>query len=465
MLDSFVVEQTQGLERVYHAAEKHPKNPVLSADTPWERAGNGPYLYGTVLLENGKFRLWYHGWARGHYQNLYAESTDGIVWKKPHLGIVSFDGSKENNLLLERFPDTGGDCHNPCVIPNPDTDDPDRRYLLFTFDQAINHGPRMAHSPDGLNWTFPESTELLFRSSDVVNFCFDPYRDRFVSTWKLYMRRGRSVGVAWTNSEGEWVKPIESAVITADDLDPDTTQIYGMPLFAYQGLYIGLPWVYHARYLKYGKPSIPRKLEAEKGSPCTTDVQLAWSWDLLSWTRPARRYPFSPRGAAGEFDSDMIYTARAPVVVGDRLYFYYGGMNRPHNVDDGQSAIGLATMRLDGFCSLRAGDREGWLVGQRESFHEAAVTINARTAADGYVVAEIVDEDDQPLAGFSRADSTRFVGDTVNHVFRWSGGDFSESQRDEVKKVRFYMKRADLYSYIPHGLTDGVYPLFDRVPK
>ena len=40
--------------------------------------------------------------------------------------------------------------------------------------------------------------------------------------------------------------------IDPDDLDPDATQVYGMPVFPYQGMYVGLPWIYHSRWMKYG---------------------------------------------------------------------------------------------------------------------------------------------------------------------------------------------------------------------
>ncbi|MCA9020100.1 MAG: hypothetical protein KDA74_08165, partial [Planctomycetaceae bacterium] len=36
-LDAMVVEESQGLERVFHAAKKHEQNPVLIADQPWEK--------------------------------------------------------------------------------------------------------------------------------------------------------------------------------------------------------------------------------------------------------------------------------------------------------------------------------------------------------------------------------------------------------------------------------------------
>ena len=97
-LDAMVVEQQQGLLRVFHAAEKHPANPVLRKDKEWE--GKGPYVYGTVMWDADRLRMWYHHFVGGQYWDSYAESSDGIAWTKPNLGIVTYKGSKDNNILL-----------------------------------------------------------------------------------------------------------------------------------------------------------------------------------------------------------------------------------------------------------------------------------------------------------------------------------------------------------------------------
>jgi len=83
------------------------------------------------------------------------------------------------------------------------------------------------------------------------------------------------------------------------------------------------------------------------------DVQLTWSRDLINWSRPSIRCPLIPRGTqpAG-WDRGMIVTARAPVVVGDDLWFYYGGTDKVHDESKVNAAIGVDTMRLDGFCSM-----------------------------------------------------------------------------------------------------------------
>ncbi len=459
-LDAMVVERQEGLTRVFHAAEKHPANPVIRHDKPWEGTSSykGPYLYGTVMWDEGRLRMWYHTHCGGGYYNCYAESQDGVSWVKPNLGLREFKGSTENNLFLTiaQDPDekppfrASGQCHNPSVIKRPWEKDPEKRYVLFCYGVDYRK-TRAAFSPDGLRWTFvPETAQKgLFASGDVTNFFFDPYARRYVATYKTGNRRGRAAGVAVSSDGLNWTKPVEGPVFVADDLDPDATQIYGMPVFPYQGLYIGLPWVYNSRWYKYGAYTDQRMYEMEKDSPCTMDVQVGWSWDLVNWTRPPERRQFIPCGEDGSFDSHMIYTARGPVQVGDNMYFYYGGWNGPHNSTKAQANIGLAVLRLDGFCSLRAGAEEGWIISRREALTSPQVTINARTRDNGYVVAEILDTQNNVLPGFSRNECAVFKGDSVRHILKWRSEEFPESMRDGDKKFRFCLKEADLYSYLP----------------
>jgi predicted GH43/DUF377 family glycosyl hydrolase len=455
-LDAAVVEAQEGLARVFHAAEKHPANPVIKADKPWEgvSAITGPYVYGTAFWEGDKLRMWYEVHNKGSHTG-YAESRDGITWTKPELGIIEFNGSKANNLVVSSFqPEVcGGTCHNPSVIRRPKESDPQKRYALYGFDGKAGHA-RVAFSPDGLHWRYVPETEkkAMFTSSDVVNFFYDPYQSRYMVTWKTRNRRGRAVGVAWSDDGLNWTKPYDGPVFVADDLDPEATQIYGMPVFPYQGLYVGLPWPYNARYFRYGEYSVKKLHEAQEDSPRTMDTQIAWSWDLINWTRPPVREQFIPRGAKGSWDGGMIVTARAPVTVGDKLYFYYGGCDGVHDEPRVNAAIGLATLRLDGFCSLRASDREGWFISRREPSRTPEVTINAKTGSDGYVTAEILDRRNKLVSSFSRQACTAFTGDSVRHVLKWRTKEFGATLKADDYKLRFFLKNAELFSYLPSGL-------------
>ena len=113
-LDLEDVTRIDRLTRKLHQAERHPANPVLRGESPWERSVS---LYGTVLddPETGRLRMWYLTgpskekstedmvMVRGRkcLGNItllgYAESEDGIEWEKPVLGQLDFEGSKENN--------------------------------------------------------------------------------------------------------------------------------------------------------------------------------------------------------------------------------------------------------------------------------------------------------------------------------------------------------------------------------
>ncbi|MDD4872053.1 MAG: hypothetical protein PHR77_15965 [Kiritimatiellae bacterium] len=472
-LDAMVVEHQTGLERVFHAAEKYAGNPVLKVDKPWEGKGYGATVHGgTVMWDEGKLRMWYiggHTTQGGGFRICYAESRDGLAWEKPALGIIEFLGNKENNIVLDAIMEPELEQLSyvtfVSVMKRSDEKDPNRRYALYgyyhtrekkdgRFSKFVHLRPRVAFSPDGLRWSFlPDPDHKgLFPSGDVLQFYHDPYQKRYYAFWKKATRRGRAAGLAVSRDGLKWTKPLTEAVMAADDLDPDDTQIYGISAFPYQGLYVGLPWIYHARWFKYGSYTDKKLFESEKDSPRTMDSQLAWSWNLVNWTRAPGRPAFIPLGKEGEFDAGIVIPAKEPVAVGDRLYFYYGGF-LGHHADGAKfllAATGLATLRMDGFCSMRAGAEEGSLISRRELFQVPRVTINAKTAPRGYVAAELLDASNQVIPGFSRKDCIPFTGDSVRHVLTWKTTELSETQRQTDKKIRFFLKNADLFSYFPN---------------
>lgn len=445
-LDAMVTEESHGLERVFHAAKKYTGNPILRAGAAWE--GWGPNLGGTVIRHDGGFRMYYYCIADDDPTNVcMAESRDGIVWTRPNLGLVEWNGSRANNIV--DGPTAVGRLARP--------DSAGRSWIAFS-------NKRLGYSSDGLNWTWDRPKDELFSSSDVINWFFDPWKNRMCATWKCSDRRHRACGVVWSSDLATWVKPYNGPVFTADDLDPDPTQIYGMPVFAYQGMFIGLPLIYHARWIKYGKYTSPLVMfEAQEGSPKNGDIQMAWSWDLVNWTRTPKREPFIPNGPPGTFDSGFIGTAREPIVMGDELWFYYSGWDTPH-VNKGnpwektypKAAVGIATIRLDGFCSMRAGAKEGWLVSRREVFNTSRVTVNAACAPGGYVTAELVDRHNRVIPGFEKSACIPFTGDSVRGELAWKTNAFPPDFIDKDKKIKFYLKNANLYSYLPVDINQKI---------
>ena len=435
-MDAMVVEESAGLERVFHAAEKYEDNPVFFKEKEWE--GWGPSM-GTVFRDGDRIRMYYYccGGKPG-----VAESEDGIHWTRPVVGDVEFNGSRENNIVTTS--------HQVIKLAHPES--PDRAYV------GCNN-KSLSWSPDGLHWTREEKEEgkELFSSSDAQCYFFDPYNNRVTCTWKGANRRHRACGVVWTEDLKTWVKPCAGMVFVADDLDPDPTQIYAMPTFAYQGMYIGLPAIYHARWLKYGRYTSPKVMfEAQEGSIRTMDVQLSWTWDFINWTRTPKREPFIGNTPHHAFDSGLVFSA-PPVVMGDELWFYFSGWDQAHEDYDGvDCTIGLAKLRTDGFCSMHAGDEQGWFISRREVFNTPKVTINARCRKDGCVVGELVDRNNNVLDGFSRDDCVPFSGDSVRGELTWKTKQFPKALTDKDKKVRFYLRNADFYSYLPADINQQI---------
>ena len=85
----------------------------------------------------------------------YAESTDGVSWVKPSLGLVEFAGSKSNNIVLN----TNCDPNRGVFLDSHETN-ASRRFKMFgSFGDKGTQVTGMRRSgvatlvsPDGIHW-------------------------------------------------------------------------------------------------------------------------------------------------------------------------------------------------------------------------------------------------------------------------------------------------------------------------
>ena len=170
------------MDRLYrrvHQPQRHPENPILKGESPWETVAS---LYGTGIYDpkENQFKMWYltgpyidsmiqvrQRQALGNITLLaYATSTNGVNWDKPILNQLDIDGSKQNNLI-----DIGRtNCEGMAVLYDPQDPNPDRRYKGFYWEhggidefiqldgQSIwgegeGDGMWISFSPDGVRWT------------------------------------------------------------------------------------------------------------------------------------------------------------------------------------------------------------------------------------------------------------------------------------------------------------------------
>lgn len=87
---------------------------------------------------------------------LYAESDDGLNWIKPNLGLQTWNGSKDNNLINLALTGSGFGGMTTGVYLDEASKDPSQRYKIST---GSNGAGGIATSPDGIHWNNQKDLE------------------------------------------------------------------------------------------------------------------------------------------------------------------------------------------------------------------------------------------------------------------------------------------------------------------
>ncbi len=450
LVDDYPVLAKTNVVRTYHAFQKHADNPVLVADQPWEQGM--VYLYGTVLPNETRtgYRMWYHclrtnnsicpSWST----ELYATSSNGINWVKPALNLRSTCGSASNNMYYTRL--TGGGMTS--VMQTPWDPAPAQLYKFMNYDSGGFYG---AWSADGIHVTDAPNNPVFTGGSDVGQFCWDPhtrlYRGYVKNAWYDWngLKR-RAVALTTTTNITSW--PRESLILWPDTYDDrwvipgsvQRTHFYGLSAFPYESMYIGFLWIFRATELG---GDMPGYLEG----PCF--VELVSSHDGVHWTREeAPRPPLLPLGPSGSWDDGMVFTARAPIVEGGTIKVWYGGFDQVHGFALAKTtgAIGLATLRKDGFASLDAGPTNGTILTKPLTNTSGTLQVNYR-AVGGSLKVEVLDANNNVIPGYSQADCVALTSDSVTQAVTWATHTLLPTGAPSIS-LRFILQNAALYSFM-----------------
>ncbi|MEQ2008048.1 MAG: M56 family metallopeptidase [Limisphaerales bacterium] len=169
-------------------------------------------------------------------------------------------------------------------------------------------------------------------------------------------------------------------------------------------------------------------------------------------TRVPREFILLPTPGDGSRWSDLHPMTNGFLVVGRNLYFYFGGRVQPMGATHASAAVGLATLRRDGFASLDAGPEGGVMTTKPVTFTGKFMFVNMKTnAPDGEMRIEILDADGNALEHFSRAKSIALAADQTLMGVNWVGekGGLNDLSALIGKPVRFrfHLKNASLYSF------------------
>jgi hypothetical protein len=295
----------------------------------------------------------------------------------------------------------------------------------------------VAFSPDGIHWTPAAKNPVLpgFISDTGQCVLWDPGLQKYVAYVRMRSGGRRSVGRTESTDFETWTPP-ETVYTPGPEDDARGWQFYSLSATLYQGLYIGLVWIF---------PAVPASMDWNADTPVTWP-ELVVSREGIDWERVAFGKPFLPPGPAGSFDHRQIRTASSLVVLDDRILLLYAGSPHPH-VKEHNFDIGLATLRLDGFVSLTAGEDEGTLLTKPLRFDAGTLRINAAVQPGGYVKAELLDAPGQPRPGYEVDHCQAFQGDSLNGELTWAGKAAVPPSAPDGTRIRFLLKKAKLYSF------------------
>jgi len=389
--------------------------------------------------------MWYHSlcWeAEDKSRILYATSDDGIHWEKPNLGLVDYKGSKDNNIFIRR----SGRDHILSVIHTPWDPDPERQYREINWNSTLD-GYYAATSPDGIHWTDVSNNPVSTEGGDVGNFVWDPNTKRYLGYVKRrgFHREMKRRAAALTTSEDfkTWSEP--ELILVPDDVDDrwgkgmQRSHFYGMCAFPYESMYLAFLWIFQAT-------------DDEGYHDGPIFIELVSSRDGINWKREeGDRPPILELGPSGSWDDGMVFTTNHPLVEGETVKLFYGGIDGLHAgpISEWDGGIGLATLRKDGFASLDAGEQVATVTTKKLTGAKGLLHVNC-DASGGWLKAEILDASGKVIPGYALDECKPLEADKVSHVMTWKN---EMALPDGDIRIRFEMQSALLYSFMA---GDGV---------
>ena len=464
MVDDYLIEQFEdGARLELH----HPtaREVVLKYDQPWD-GDNGHYH--TAFKDGDIYRLYYltHkliDWdanpPRRHPDKTlyacYAESSDGIHWTQPELGIVEYNGSKKNNIFW-----TGVEAHDfsPFKDTNPDCK-ADAKY------KAVGCGGGSLSlaafkSPDGIHW------EKLQDEPIITGHAFDSQNQAFwdplEKQYRCYFREGRNglrdIMVSTSKNFVDWTEPqyLEYSGCPPEQLYTNVISRYDRaPQF-----FVGFPARYVQREWLPSHDNLP-DLEARKirstvidnnslrYGTVVTDGLFMSSRDGLNFHRWGEAFirPGPQRHGNWLYGDGyqcmgLFETPSDRPGAENELSFYVN-----ENVWMPDRQLRRYTIRIDGFVSVNAPRAGGGFVTKPLVFDGKELEMNFSSSAAGSIRVEIQDVDGKPIEGFTLADADETFGDTLARAATWQGESDVGSLAGRPVRLRFVMSDADLYSF------------------
>lgn len=481
--------------RVLH----HPVNrgTVMIWDKPWEGGGTESVTVVNDVGADGKplYRMYYIGWdmygdvfgrnGKGGQkaenpmgsmlQSCYAESRDGLVWTRPNLGLVEFNGSKENNILMDdRTPNWGSGIvffkdENPACPPGA-------RYKALASAHATDYDIYLFTSPDGIHFTCASHPVIRLSRGDDRVIMGDTHLAAFyhpaTKKYHVYLRghrmlreedrdkmfvdvKFREILHAEFESFDCEQRPRLVDFAAADGGPVEAYPLYTPSVFPYYRapeILVGLPKRYNERgewtktfdalpdldmrKLRFGK-SARYGLAITDGLFMTSrDGQEFLRYDE-AFLRPGPERHLGWLYGSCAFGYGIIETPAADGS-GPEMSFYV-----PHgHWADAAKNLERWTLRRDGFASRQASFRGAKVVTRELVFAGDALLLNFATSARGRIRVKVFERG----RGEPSAVSEWIFGDAVDRRVPFKTGSLGDLSGRPVT-LEFEMVDADLYAF------------------
>ncbi len=439
-VDGRLVDRLDGARMVLHAPQ--PREVVLTFDRPWEGIYSG---YATVLKAGKVFRMYYRGLPAAKHAldtevTCIAESTNGIDWTKPKLGIFEVQGTKDNNVVWARH----RACHNfaPFLDTNPNAL-PSQRFKAVGGTGAP--GLIALVSPDGIHWKELQKEPVITKGAfDSQNNAFwSESERRYVCYFRVFREGIRWIARTTSDDFLHWTEPVDLELDGKPRQHLYTNQME--PYFRAPHIYLGLP----TRFFP-GRRVIGEQEARRIGTPAAwnyandcTDIVLCSARGGAELKRTFLEAFIRPGLDLRNWTSRANYAVRGVVQTGpEELSLYV-----IHNGGYPSTHVRRYTLRLDGFVSINAPYSGGQMLTKPITFSGNRLTINFSTSAAGGLKVELQTAQGRPIDGFTLADCPEIIGDRIEYTVRWKGGEDLGRLAGKPVRIRFVMRDADLYSF------------------
>lgn len=427
-VDEYLVAQKSGVALKLHEPVK--REIVLTTDQPWEGV---TCAYFSVIQDGKKVLMYYRGSSGGSDHSdaqvtCVAESTDGIHFTRPKLGLIEAGGTKDNNVIWR-----GVESHNfsPFLDANPAAK-PEQRYKALggvkqpgkNWHQGETPGGLYAFaSADGVHWKKMSDTPVITKGAfDSQNLAFfDTTRSRYACFSRIFLNKVRAVQSHHSTDFLTW----------SDGVPHEYAK--GVPWeHFYTSATVPCPTAPHL-FLSFPKRFMTTRHKVpEHKDKGVSDAVLMSSRDGVHWERPFLEAWVRPGPDLQNWTDRNNMTANGIVVTGEGEWSLYISEHYRHP----DHRIRRLTVRKQGFASMHAGAQGGSFTTKPLKVSGTKLLLNYATSAAGSVQIEALDE-----SGAVAAKSDEIYGDEFEAAFL----DLSKLAEKTVT-LRVTMKDADVYA-------------------